>query len=652
MATRFKKGKGAPAPLLPPATHRDWLWGLILVLAVVLAYQPVWLAGFIWDDDAVVTANPCIIGPLGIKEIWTTRLADICPFTLTTFWLEYALWGLSPLPYHLANVLMHGADAIVLWRLLSSLRIPGAWLGAALWALHPVQVESVAWITEMKNTESALFFLLTILFFMKALEVEEVNTFRKRNWNYGLTLVFAALAMASKSSTAILPVVLSLCAWWKEGRWNGQSQAKVAPILLLAIGVGIVSAWIQKQQLGTVADPQMVRTWLECLATAGYVVWFCLAKLIWPYPLMMVYPRWEIDANQWTSYLPLLAVLSVLFILWIKRKTPSRSYFFAFAYFVAALLPVLGLVNLSYFQHSFVADHFQYLASMGPLALAGAEMVRLANFLIPSRWLQTRLCAILLLTLGVWSWQRAWVYQNEGTLWTDTLAKNPNCWVGHNNLGIWFFQKGELDDAIAQYQISLKIHPHDPEVYNDLGRAFAQIGDWDEAIAEYTKALELNRDFAEAHGNLGVALYEKGETDKAIDEYRKALLLAPGNAVAHNNLGNALAQTGPPDEAIAEYHAALTINPDYAVAHNNLGNVLFQMGRTDEALIEYQKALEIAPAYAQAHNNLGNALLKLGRIDEAIVQFQYVVRLNPDDATAQQNLAKAQAAARQAPGTR
>ena len=186
----------------PPSWFRyDWVLGLILILVVILAYTPIWRAGFIWDDDAMLTANPCIVGPLGLKEIWTTNAADICPFVITTFWVEHALWGLAPLPYHLVNVLMHGACAVLLWRVLRSLRVQGAWLGAALWALHPVAVESVAWITEMKNTESALFFLLSILFFVKSLRAKEVNGRNRVGWDYALSLLFAALAMASKSST-------------------------------------------------------------------------------------------------------------------------------------------------------------------------------------------------------------------------------------------------------------------------------------------------------------------------------------------------------------------------------------------------------------------------------------------------------------------
>src|SRR5271157_3179020 len=231
-----------PSPLF----RRDLFSGLMLILFVILAYAPIWHAGFVWDDDAMLAANPCIVGPLGLKEIWTTNAADICPLVLTAFWVEHALWGLAPLPYHLVNIVLHGACAVLLWRVLRSLRVQGAWLGAALWALHPVEVESVAWITEMKNTESGLFFLLSVLFFVRWLRAKEVAGRTGGGWNYALTLLFAVLGMASKSSTVILPVVLCLCAWWMQGRWHWRNVAKVVPIFLIAIAPSAVTIWTQR----------------------------------------------------------------------------------------------------------------------------------------------------------------------------------------------------------------------------------------------------------------------------------------------------------------------------------------------------------------------------------------------------------------------
>ncbi|MCE0496848.1 MAG: tetratricopeptide repeat protein, partial [Methylacidiphilales bacterium] len=483
--------KVALAPSLPSWFSHDWLWGLILVLAVIVVYQPVWYAGFIWDDDLLVTANSCVIGPLGLKEIWTTSAGDISPLTFTTFWVEHALWGLAPLPYHLVNVLLHGICAVVLWRVLRSLQVPGAWLGAALWALHPVEVESVAWVSETKNTQSGLFFLLSILFFVRWLRAKDLDRRTGSGGNYGLTLLFAALAMASKSSTVILPVVLCLSAWWVEGRWRWRNLARVAPVFLMSIAASALSLWTVKLNLAAATDSQPVRTWPERLVNAGVAVWFYLGKLLWPHPLNTIYPRWQINAGWWVSYLPLLAVIIVLVILWLKRESWSRPWFFVFAYFLVALLPVLGLVDHYILRYSLVFDHFQYLAGMGPLALAGAGLFMLSHVVIPGRrWLQATLGAGLLLILGTLSWQRTGDFKNEETLWSHILAWNPNCWLGHYNLGNDLVQKGQADEAIDQYQKALEIKPNYMEAHYNLGNALLHRGQLDEAIAHYQKAVE------------------------------------------------------------------------------------------------------------------------------------------------------------------
>jgi hypothetical protein len=473
--------------------RRDLFYGLILVVALVLAYQPVWHNGFIWDDDDHVTANPCIVGPLGLKEIWTTDEARYYPLVLTTFWLEHALWGLNPLFFHLVNVLMQSACAVALWRVLLGLRVPGAWLGAALWALHPVQVETVAWITELKNTQSGLFYLLSILFFTKSLKVNENGSSSGTRGAYALTLLFAALAMLSKSSTVVLPLVLGLCAWWVEGRWHWRNARKIAPVFLMSIAAASMA--IHSVALhGIVTDAQAARSLPERLVTAGDVFWFYLSKLLWPHPLIFIYPRWKIDATQWTSYLPLAAMVVMLCLFWIKRRSWGRSYFFASAYFVTALLPVLGLVNHYFLIYSFVADHLQYLASMGPLALAGAGLSKLVDVALPQKTsLVAMLGAVFLLVLGTLSWQRAHVFHDNETLWLDTLAQNPACWMAYNNLGL---------------------------IYSKDGRK-------DEAISSYKKALQIDPDYTEGHYNLGLALFQKGQVGESIVQFQKALSIHP-----------------------------------------------------------------------------------------------------------------------------
>jgi len=698
MAKRSKKKKTTDSPISinvpltgtvaqpsPSWLSRDWFWALILILAVILAYQPVWQAGFTWDDDMIVSSNPCIVGPLGLKEIWTTSCTAqfLYPLVLTTFWLEHVLWGLAPLPYHLVNVFMHGACALVLWRILRNLEVRGAWLGAALWALHPVQVETAAWISEMKNTESCLFYLLTILFFVKGLKTAPFANRSADNWNYAIALLCAALAMASKPSTLLLPVVLGLCAWWVRRRWYWRDMAKVGLFLLMSIAAAAITMKIA-QQNGT-DELQWAQSWPERLVTAGDVFWFYLGKLLWPYPLITFYPGWEIDAGRCISYLPIVTLVLVLSILWLKRQSWTRSYFFAFAYYLATLLPVMGLFSMPSFRYSLVEDHFQYLASMGPLALTGAGLSRFSDFAI-SRMprLQFTLCAGLLLILGILSWRQTWVYQNEHTLWTYNLTKNPNCWLAYDGLGVELVKKGQADEAIKLFQKSLAINPNFAVTHINFGLALAQKGRMDEAIAEYQKALAINPNSAAIHVKLGEALFQRNQMDEAIMHYQKALEIDPNFALAYNNLGLVFVQKGQVDDAIPQYQKALEIDPNFAMVHNNLGVAFFQNGQVPEAVEQYQKALKSDPAFVQTHKNLGLALAKMGvtflqegqvdkaiaqfqealkndstivqahsnlgiafaqkgQADEAMTQFQEALRLQPDDNAARINLAKIKA---------
>jgi tetratricopeptide (TPR) repeat protein len=348
----------------------------------------------------------------------------------------------------------------------------------------------------------------------------------------------------------------------------------MVPLFLMAGAASALSIWTQGLQLAGVTDTQWLRTWPERLAGAGDAVWFYLGKLLWPHPIITIYPRWQIDAGQWVQYLALLALIIILSIFWLKRGAWSRACFFAFTYFVAALLPALGLIDNSIFRISLVFDHLQYLASIGPLALAGAGLARLSNFVMPKKLvLQSSLCAALLLILGMATWQRTLVYKSEETLWTDTLAKNPDCGIGHNNLGKALYQKGQVDEAMAQCQ----------------------------------RALEIDPNYAAAHINLGLALFQKGQLDEAVAQFQKALEINPNDAAAHYNLGNALFQKGQVDEAVAQYQKALEIDPNSFATHYNLGGALFQKEQLVEAIAQFQEVLRLKPDFSPAQDMLVKA---------------------------------------------
>ena len=577
----------------------DFLRGLALFAAVLVVYAPAWWAGFFWDDGIVLTDNPCMAGLAGLKEIWTTRAADICPLTLTTFWIEHQLWGFAPLPYHIVNVLLQGGCAILLWRVLLRLKIPGAWFGAALWALHPAQVESVAWISEMKNTESGLFFLLAILFFLRAAP-------DRLDRLYVLSLLFGALAMMSKSSTVILPVVLALCLWWR-GRGRLRFDAvRISPVLAMGLVVGLLSLWTQK--VTPDAYSQWTQTPLQRVASAGDAVWFYLGKILWPSPLMLIYPRWQIDAAQWTSYLPTLFALSVLVILWIQRRSWARPWLFAWSYFLVALLPALGLLKMSFEVHSQVSDHFQYLAAIGPLALVAAGFTKLAR--MPLSWskpLAWSLGAGLLLAVGIISCQRAALYGDDAAIWADNVAKNPNSWGAHNNLGNALLDRHQNFAAENEYRKTFALNPLDAAAHFNLGRALDQDGDPDAAIAEFHEALKGFPDYADAYNSMGICLLKENRLEEAREALNQALAIEPNHVKALNNLAIALERLNRPDEAITVLHKSLSIDPNDPSAHTSLGLIFAMKGDIEQAIAEYREALRLSPGYPSAEANLRQA---------------------------------------------
>ncbi len=651
--------------------RREWLWALLLIPLVFIAYAQVFRAGFIWDDESHLTQNPCVVGPLGLKEIWTTTQAVYYPLVLTTFWALHKFVGLNPLPYHILNVLMHAVSAILLWRVLRQLNVRGAWLGAALWALHPVMVQSVAWVTELKNTQSCVFYLLSILFFLKwedqggaVSRPSQREATDRRSLVIALSLLFFLLAILSKPSTVMLPIVLALCIWWRRERIQRRDFLALVPFALISAVASIWTVFEQKFHAGAIGG-DWAQTRPERLIIAGKAIWFYLGKLVWPHPLIFIYPRWDVDSSKVVAYLPLLAAIAGLVALWFIHAKSGRALFFAAAYYVVSLFPVLGFFDVFFFRYSFVSDHFQYLASMGPLALAGAAIVtavgRFGELRKPSRadttalqfsgniavvrsksFLLPAIPGIFLLSLVFLTWRQTAVYHDLVTLYTATLQKNPGCWMAHYNLGIILREQGDVEQALEHYRQAFALRPNYAEAHYNLARCLVEKGQLDDAIEHYEKALKINPADPETHNNLGVTLFGIGRVDDAIVHYQKALAIWPGYAAAGCNLANALIVRQLPgdlDDAIARYSMCLAQAPDQAEAQYNLASALLRKGSIDEAIVHYKKALELLPANADAHANLGSALLAKGRIAEAIGQYKEALTLAPENVAAQSNLA-------------
>ncbi len=587
--------------------HRPWLLALVLAVVTFAAYQPTWHAGFIWDDDSHVTKNLNLRSLHGLHQIWFEPLADqqYYPLQLTSFWIEYHLWGLQPFGYHAVNVLLHVLNALLLWMVLQQLEIPGAWLAAAIFAIHPVQVESVAWVSELKNLLSTTFYLGALLAFFRFRPLSGKARPGAPAWRfYWLAIALFVCALLSKTVACSLPAVLVLLLWWKRGRVERQDFGVLSPMFLLGITLGLMTAWLEKHHVGA-SGPEWSLSFLQRCLLAGRALWFYAGKLVWPHPLTFIYPRWEIDARVAWQYVFPLAALVVLIVLWLLRSRVGRGPLVAVLCFGGTLVPALGFFDVFPFRFSYVADHFQYLACIGLISLAvstGTTICKRAG-----QWGRnwgTVAAAVLLLVLAVSTWRQTRIYQDVETLWRDTLAKNPQCWMAHTNLGDVFLREGRVSDAIGQYEQVLRINPDYAEAHFNLGIALAQTGKIEEAIAHYEQALRINPDYAEAHNNLGTALIRVSKVSEAIAQYEQALRINPDYANVHNNLGIVLAQTGKVEEAIAHYGQALRINPDYAEAHYNLGNALAQVGRVPEAIVQYEQALRIKADFTQAQNAL------------------------------------------------
>lgn len=643
--------------------RRSLALALLLVAAIVAAYAHTLRGDFLWDDDLHITANPTIVGPLGLKEIWTSARANYFPLVLTNFKLQHALWGLDPFGYRVVTLGFHVGAALLLWAVLRQLRIPGAWLGAALWALHPVQVESVAWICELKNTQSAVFFLAALWAYVRWLDgppgAAAVSAPSVRSRFYALALGFAVLAILSKPSTVMLPVALALCAWWRRGRVLRTDVVPLAPFFLLSALAAGWTIWEQKFNSGAIG-PEWNQTLPERFAIAGRVIWFYLGKLVWPEPLIFIYPRWEISGADPAAYLGLAGVLVAAgFLVWRGRRGPLRAVAWAAASFVALLFPVLGFFSVFFFRYSFVGDHFQYLASMGPLALAGAALAHFSPRLLP--WLG----GAALAALAVATAQHGRVFLSNEVLWRHTVARNPAAIMAWLNLGDTLAKAQRHDEAIATFRHALTLRPTDPYGWNDLGCELVLVGRPAEALPALERAVALKAPFPEAQNNLGNALRDLGRTADAIARYREAIALQPRYAEAHDNLGTLLAQSGRAEEALPHFETALSLRPGHAPTEDNYGSTLRRLGRIDEAIARHEAALRRDPRLASAHANLGLAEMARRRPAAAVPHFERAIALRPDLAAARAQLALAlsalgrtdealaqlQAAVRAAPGS-
>lgn len=559
-----------------------FLAGLTIVMATFAAYGPAWRAGFIWDDDAHVT-KPALRSISGLVRIWVEPGAtqQYYPVVHSFFWMEHKLWGDWVTGYHLVNIAIHAAAALLLLRILHLLQVPGAWLAAAVFALHPVQVETVAWVTELKNTLSAVFY------FGAALAYLGFDSTRRKD-AYVLALALFVLGLLSKSVIATLPGALLVVFWWQRGKLSWKADvAPLAPFFAVGAASGLFTAWMERHFIGA-QGPEFSYSIAERCLIAGRAVWFYLSKIFWPVDLIFSYPRWIVNQTVGWQYLFPAGVLLLLAALWLLRKR-NRAPLAALLFFIGTLFPALGFMNVFPFVYSFVADHFQYLACAGPIVLAAAAV----NWIVArshgsQRALRAGIYGVLAAVLGILTWRQSQIYTSGAALWQATLERNPNSWLAHDHLGLLLIEEGDIDEGVAHYQKLLELAktqkpPLPPFLvaneYSNLAAALYKKGELEKAIAEYKQALAINPKSAQIHHSLGFDLAQKGELNDAIAEYRAAIQLDPTLPEAHNHLGVALAREGALDQAIAQFEAELKLNPEDEGVRKNLERVKEQRGK-------------------------------------------------------------------------
>lgn len=570
--------RAALNPGVSPRRSETWWPALAIAVLTIAAYLPALRAGFIWDDDAYVTHNAVLTEPGGLWRIWFEPTATIqyYPLVFTSFWMEHRVWGLEPLGYHAVNIVLHAINAVLVWRILLVLQIPGAILAACIFAVHPVNAESVAWVTERKNVLSLAFYLSSALAFPRFADIGMQTDSAigppghrgtaavcvRRNYRWlAASLALFAFALLSKTATLTLPIALLLLAWWRRPA----HLRSCATALLAFLPLVILSAWmttgVEREQVGA-GEMDWSLSWPQRLLLACRSTCFYLGKLLWPTNLAFVYHREEIDPLQWHPYLCGLGLLAAAVILWAGRSRWGWGPLVAMAFFVISLGPVLGFIPFFFMTYSFVADHFVYIASVGPIALLGAIFARVSAR-SPLAHRGTRALAVAIIAaLAILTFRRCGVFENQETLWKDVLAKSPSAArQAHDNLAVYYAGIGRLDDAAVHYRASLEQKADQPEVLSNLGTVLYQLGRKREAAAAYGAALRIRPAHAEAHCNLALLLSEQGDFEGAFDHYQSAIASRPGFATAHFNLARLLASRGRLAEAAEEYREVLRIHP-------------------------------------------------------------------------------------------
>ena len=548
---------------------RKVLPGLLLFAAVVTAFLPALAAGFIWNDDTYLTANRTLDGFDGLRLIWTQPRANeqFYPMVFTSFWVEKRLWGLDPFGYHLVNVLLHAGSALLLWRLLARLGLRGAWLAASAFALHPMCVESVAWVTERKNTLSLFLSLLAIHAYLASRTRRPLLSF--------IGFFLFILALLAKTTAAVVPAALLVLVWWRDGRVKRADVRPLVPWFAAGLALGAHTAWLERTSVAAVGSEWSL-SFADRFVLAGRTIFFYSQKILLPLDLAFIYPRWRVDPHAPLQWLPVLCALLAVFLAWRFRERLGRGPFAFLLLFGGVLFPAMGFFNVYPMRFSWVADHFAYqaVAVAAASAVCGAASWT-AGWRAPSRRTAAACAVAVLALLATLTFRQSRIYRNEEALWSATLVKNPECFICHTNYGIWLMENGRDPEAATHLEASNRLKPDEVPTLLNLALIEERRGRYDDAAALLRSALRVDPANAAALINLAKEDARAGRMDEAIASYREALRLgSPGDHLAHNGLGAALMRQGQEAEAIEHFREALRLKPDYEHARLNLERAL------------------------------------------------------------------------------
>jgi tetratricopeptide (TPR) repeat protein len=556
--------------MIPPVVARRIALAVLLGAVTIAAYSPALRAGYVWDDDDYVTENPLLTEPDGLGRIWFSMDApsQFVPMVYTTLRIEYGFWGLDPFGYHLVNVLLHLANALLLWLLCARLRLPAPWFVAAVFALHPVHVESVAWISERKNVLSLFFSLLSMIAWLRFIDTKR----EPRHAIYVLSLTMYALALLSKATACTQPAAMLLIPWMRAEPIGRRRIAQVIPFLSLGVGMGFVIMFWERFHIGTQGD-RFALSFAEALQVAPRACWFYLEKLIWPAQLTFSYPRFEVDPRDPLLYGWLVAGGVLLATLWRSRTRIGRAPIAAALFFIATLSPVLGFIPLYTFSYTFVADHYQYVASIGPIALlVGGAAYQSSRWGVAPR-VSATLGVLLLAVLAASTYEQSRIYEDRETLWRDTATKNPSSWMAQTNLGRHYLENERWEDAAEAYRAALQIRPATYRANLGLAKAMWGLGRNEDMRQQYELALLVEPDLLGVHQLLAESAWERGDIEPAIRHLEAMARIAPGDSSTYVRLGRALERLERFDQARAQYEQALAADPDSAAARRGLARL-------------------------------------------------------------------------------